>query len=322
LGPLKFIPILKRLRWGGRRLGDLLGKPIGPHTDYAESWEICDHADDCSLVEAGPWRQRELRTLIRELPGEMLGRHSGLEQFPLLVKFLDAHDCLSVQVHPDDAQASALAPGQRGKTEAWVILRAEPESRIFAGLKPGIDRSTLRKALSEGTVENCLHRLNVNAGDCFFLPAGTVHAVGAGILLAEVQQSSDLTLRLFDWDRVGIDGRPRSLQVEQALSCIDFSRGPVDKITPRQVSAAGYRAEELVSCPFFTIRRHYVTSPVTIENDDRCHILISLGGQCECRGNDESHALSPGSTVLVPASGLPVQILPQEAAVILEVFWE
>jgi mannose-6-phosphate isomerase len=322
LGPLKFIPILKRLRWGNRRLGDVLGKPIGPHPDYAESWEICDHGDDRSTVETGSWSRWDLSALIRELPREMLGRHAGLDQFPLLVKFLDAHDRLSVQVHPDDAQAAALVPGERGKTEAWVIVEAEPGSQIFAGLKPGVDRSALRLALSEGTIEQCLNRLDVSAGDCFFIPAGTVHAIGAGILLAEIQQSSDLTFRLFDWDRVGVDGRPRPLHVEQALLCIDFERGPIVKIVPQSVAGAGHRVEEIVSCPFFTIRRHYVTSPAAIENDDRCHILTLLEGQCDCCGDDELHALSPGSTVLVPASGLPVQILPQGTAVVLEVFWD
>ena len=322
MGPLKFIPILKRLRWGDRRLGVLLRKPIGPHADYAESWEICDYGDDHSTVETGPWSRWDLSALIRELPGEMLGRHAGLNQFPLLVKFLDAHDRLSVQVHPDDAQAAALVPGARGKTEAWVIVHADPGSQLFAGLKRGVDRTVLRTALSEGTIEECLHRQEVHAGDCFFIPAGTVHAIGAGIVLAEVQQSSDLTFRLFDWNRVGVDGRPRPLHIEPALLCIDFERGPLDKIVPQLVPGAGHRLEEIGNCPFFTIRRHYVSSPVTIDNDDRCHILICLEGQCECRGIDESHALSLGSTVLVPASGFPVQILPQSSAVILEVFWD
>jgi mannose-6-phosphate isomerase len=322
LGPLKFLPILKRLRWGGRRLGDFLRKPIGPCADYAESWEICDLGDDRSVVETGPWRDRDLHALIRDLPREMLGRHAGLDQFPLLVKFLDAHDRLSVQVHPDDAQAAAFAPGQRGKTEAWVIVWAEPGSQLFAGLKPGVDRSALRTALSEGTVEQCLNRLEVSAGDCFFIPAGTVHAIGAGILLVEVQQSSDLTFRLFDWDQMGADGQPRPLRIEQALVSIDFGRGPVSKITPSLVSAAGHRVEELVICPFFTIRRHFIASPVAIENDDRCHILVGLEGHCVCRENDESHVLAPGSTVLIPASGLPVQVVPQGSAVLLEVFWD
>jgi mannose-6-phosphate isomerase len=322
LGPLKFIPILKRLRWGDRRLGDILRKPIGPHADYAESWEICDYGDDLSTVETGPWSRWDLHALIREMPREMLGRHAGLDQFPLLVKFLDAHDRLSVQVHPDDGQAAALAPGERGKTEAWVILQSEPGSQLFAGLKPGVDRSALRRALTDGTIEQCLNRHEVNAGECFFIPAGTVHAIGAGILLTEVQQSSDLTFRLFDWNRVGVDGRPRPLHIEQALSCIDFERGPVGKIIPQRIAEAGDHVEEIVNCEFFTIRRHYVTSHAAIENDDRCHILIVLEGQCECRGNDESHALSLGSTVLVPASGSPVQIVPQGTAVILEVFWK
>src|SRR5579863_1294711 len=128
MGPLEFIPILKRIRWGGRRLGDFLGKSIGPFSDYAESWEICDRAADQSIVENGPYREWPLTRLVCECSVELLGRHAGLAQFPLLVKFLDAHDRLSVQVHPNDDQARGYDPNERGKTEAWVILAAEPGS--------------------------------------------------------------------------------------------------------------------------------------------------------------------------------------------------
>ena len=322
MGPLKFVPILKRLRWGGRRLGELLGKSIGPHVDYAESWEICDCGTDCSTVETGPWQRWDLRDLIRELPRDMLGRHAGLDRFPLLVKFLDAHDRLSVQVHPDDTQAATLAPGQRGKTEAWVIVEAAAGSHIFAGLKSSVDRPTLERALTEGTLEQCLARHEVAPGDCFFIPAGTVHAVGAGIVLAEVQQSSDVTFRLFDWNRTGVDGRPRPLHVQQALSCIDFKRGPVSKIFRKGIPAATDGTDDVVICPFFTLRRHDLVTSKTIVADDRCHILICLDGEWECGGHDESHKLAPGSAVLAPASSLPVQIAPQGRGTILEVVWD
>jgi len=205
LGPLKFTPILKRIRWGGRRLGDVLNKPIAAFSDYAESWEICDHGADQSVVENGPWRGKTLQQLVREHADELLGKHRNLSQFPLLLKFLDAHDRLSLQVHPNDAQARRFVPGECGKTEAWVILAADPGSCIYAGLKAGVDERALREALAQGTVEQRLHRLTVVAGDCLYIPAGTVHAIGEGILLAEVQQSSDLTFRLFDWNRVGPD---------------------------------------------------------------------------------------------------------------------
>jgi len=177
--PLQFSPLLKRIRWGGRRLGTRLGKPLGPENDYAESWELVDHGQDQSRVISGPWTGRTLQELVQREAKTLLGTQAGLEQFPLLVKFLDAHDRLSVQVHPNDRQAAAAIPGERGKTEAWVILEAEPEAYVFAGLKPGVDRAALARAVETGTVEQCLHRLEVRPGDCIFIPAGTVPGWGS-----------------------------------------------------------------------------------------------------------------------------------------------
>jgi mannose-6-phosphate isomerase len=285
LGPLKFMPLLKRIRWGGRRLGSILNKAIGPYSDYAESWEICDHGADQSVVESGPWRGRNLHELVGGHAGELLGRHCGLSQFPLLLKFLDAHDRLSVQVHPNDEQAPRFVPNERGKTEAWVILAAEPGSCVYAGLNPSVDEPALREALQNGTVEQCLHRLEVTAGDCLFIPAGTVHAIGEGILLAEVQQASDLTFRLFDWNRLGTDGKPRALHIAESLACIDFGRGPMKKMIPAVIRdadggalGAGRFVEELVRCPYFVIRRHTLSEPSTLPADERCRIMMGLEG--------------------------------------------
>jgi len=322
LEPLKFNPILKRIRWGGRRLADLLGKSIGPESDYAESWEICDHGADQSIVGSGPFRGWELRRLVRDQARELLGIHAGLAQFPLLIKFLDAHDRLSVQIHPNDEQARALVANQRGKTEAWVILAAEPESAIYAGLKRGVDEPALRSALAQGTVEKCLNRLPVAAGDCLYIPAGTVHAIGEGVLLAEVQQSSDLTFRLFDWNRVGADGKPRSLHIEQALACIDFGLGPMNKVTPITLDGAAATTEGLVKSPYFTIRRHTLSQPVTIADDRRCHILIGLSGTFRCAAGLSNESISVGETVLIPAASLPVLLASESKAVALEVFWD
>jgi mannose-6-phosphate isomerase len=317
--------MLKRLRWGGRRLGELLCKSIGPEADYAESWEICDHGADQSVVVNGPWQGWNLQRLVREQAADLLGRHCGLSQFPLLLKFLDAHDRLSVQVHPSDEQARRLVPEDRGKTEAWVILAAEPGSCLYAGLRAGINEPELRNALATGTVEQCLHRVHVEAGDCLFIPAGTVHAIGEGILVAEVQQSSDVTFRLFDWNRLGADGKPRSLHVDASLACIDFNRGPVDKVTPGIISAVDgddRGVEELVRCAYFVIRRHTLSQPTTIPADDRCHITMGLGGKVECLGGGGSQWLGLGETVLIPAAALPARLAPRSPSIVLEVFWE
>ena len=164
----------------------------------------------------------------------LLGRHHPQARFPLLLKFLDAADRLSLQVHPDDARAALLDPPDLGKTETWVVLEAAPGSLIYAGLKPGVDRAQFERELARGTCEACFHTFEPRAGDCIFLPAGTVHAIGGGLLMAELQQASDCTFRLFDWNRVGPDGKPRLLHVEQALEVINFAAGPV---APQQARA-------------------------------------------------------------------------------------
>jgi len=287
MSPLVFRPILKRIRWGGRRLGDLLNKPIGPEADYAESWEVADHGDDQSIVTRGEFFGQTLHALVERQNVPLLGRHRGRQQFPLLVKFLDASDVLSVQVHPDDRLAKEFDATENGKTEAWVILDAAPESELYVGLKAGVTADDLRAALADGTIEKLLHRINVQAGDCVFVPAGTVHAIGAGVLLAEIQQSSDLTFRLYDWGRVGSDGQPRELHIEPALRCIDFDRGPVGPVEPT-VLPSDHTLEELVRSPHFVLRRHRSREPFSIPPDDTCHVLVSLSGSGRLLCHDES----------------------------------
>ena len=326
MGPLKFLPLLKRIRWGGRRLGEVLGKSIGMQSDYAESWEICDHGADQSLVASGEFAGWTLQKLVQECSVELLGRHAdelyrGARQFPLLIKFLDAHDRLSVQVHPNDEQADKFLRGERGKTEAWVILASEPGSCVYAGLKTGVTPEALREALNEGTVEACLHRVDVSSGDCLFIPAGTIHAIGEGILVAEVQQSSDLTFRLYDWNRVGADGKPRELHVEQSVACIDFDCGPVNPVVPAPLFDAGQKSELLATCPYFTMRRHAVERPLSFPDDNRCRILVALDGAAECIAAGERQQVRKGETLLIPAAGHPAKLEPQPHAVVLEVFW-
>jgi mannose-6-phosphate isomerase len=323
MDPLRFNPLLKRLRWGGRRLGTVLGKPIGAGHDYAESWELCDHGADQSVVADGPLVGWSLGRLVQERGAELLGRHAGIRQFPLLFKYLDASDRLSVQVHPNDEQARAHQPGELGKTEAWVILDAAPGSVVYAGLKCDVTRATLAAAIARGTVEDCLHRVPVAAGDCIFIPAGTVHAIGEGILLAEVQQSSDLTYRLFDWNRVGADGKPRPLHIDESLACIDFGRGPVSALVPRRLSHnGGDSVEELVRCPYFTLLRHTASRPVALSFDDRCHALMLLEGSVRIDDREGGLVLERGATLLFPAASLPQIVEPLGRSVFLQVFWE
>lgn len=318
--PLRFIPILKRIRWGGTRLGTQLGKDIGTARDVAESWEVCDRGADQSVVRGGEYNGWTLAQLMRDKSRELLGQHAGVSRFPLLLKFLDANDRLSVQVHPNDVQAKQFDLTENGKTEAWVIIAADPGSRIYAGLKARVDQAALLRSLAEGTVEQCLHAFEVHAGDVIFIPAGTVHAIGEGVLLAEVQQSSDITFRLFDWGRLGPDGKPRPLHIDHALSCIDFTRGPIEKISPQAAHEAGHAFEELVRCPYFTLRRHTGPQSFEIPADDRCHLVMALHGGATCHAAGATELLSTGDTLLIPASSLPAQFTLDTTSILLEAF--
>lgn len=317
--PLLFEPILKRIRWGGRKLGDLLHKPIGAATDYAESWEIADQPGGQSVVADGPFQGCELTQLLQNHGDALLGIQSQLDQFPLLIKFLDAHDWLSLQVHPNDQQAKRYDPSENGKTEAWVILDAEPDSMICAGLKSGVTRDSFRQHLEAGSIEQCLHLIGVNPGDCVFVPAQTVHALGPGILLAEVQQQSDLTFRLHDWGRLGSDGQPREIHIEQSLECIDFARGPVNPVQPLQNATATAAREVLICCEYFEIHRYRTDAPFVIDPVDRFHILMVLNGTVRMSTAASSRTLCKGTTVLIPATCGPVQMQPDEHVTVLDI---
>ncbi|GAB4155023.1 MAG: class I mannose-6-phosphate isomerase [Planctomycetaceae bacterium] len=320
--PLKFHPIFKRIRWGGRRLETLLGKPLPEGDDYAESWEISCHPHGESVVDGGPYDGRTLKELIVESPQNILGQHASLGKFPLLVKFLDAHDRLSVQVHPNDTQASQYRTGESGKTEAWVILAAEPDSQIYAGLKSDVTAEQFQEAIQTDNVESCLHSVTAFPGDCFFIPAGTVHAIGEGILLAEIQQSSDLTFRLYDWGRVDASGQPRELHIQEAMECIDFSRGPVNPVIPHQEHIDETIHEQLVECEHFIIRRHTSRTPFTVPTDNRFHIFIVLDGQCEIADHHTPTTAPVGQSLLIPASCPDVKVTPsqEKPLVLLDAF--
>ena len=318
LVPLRFEPIFRRYVWGGRRLHTLLGKPIGPEHDYAESWEIVDRDTVQSVVECGLYQGRTLGELCQRFGAALLGRHSTLARFPLLFKFLDANRSLSVQVHPNDSYAAKRASPDLGKTEAWVILHADPGSAIYAGLNPGCDRRTLEEAIRRGTTESCLHRFEPRPGDCVFLPAGTVHALGSGLVVAEVQQSSDLTYRLFDWNRAGSDGLPRPLHVREALEVIDFVKGPVLPQNPRRTDLP--HVERLVCCEHFVLDRWCFAQPQALRVDDRFHLTAVIDGEVHISGDRLDVRLGRGDTALLPASSPPVVFEPTTPCTMLDVY--
>jgi len=317
LHPLRFEPIFKRLIWGGRRLATVLDKAIGEGSDYAESWEISDHRADVSRVADGPLAGATLRDLVGSNGEGLLGRaHGGRDQFPLLVKFIDAQRDLSVQVHPGDALGRALAD-DNGKTETWVIVHAEPGSRIYAGLRRGVTRPDMAAAIAAGTVEDLLHSFPARAGDCILIPAGTVHAIGAGVVLAEIQQTSDATFRLHDWGRVGPDGEPRQLHLAEALEAIDFDSGPVAPIPTPAGPIPGGTRERLSRSEYFALERLTLDGPATVGDPDRFTIVVGLGGQAEVRSGPMSISLGLGETLLLPASIGPCQVVPRGRATLL-----
>jgi mannose-6-phosphate isomerase len=318
LDPLRFAPILRQLIWGGRRLGTVLHKPIGAASDYAESWELSDYRDVVSVVAEGKLAGTTLRDLVRHRGPELLGpKLAPRDQFPLLVKFIDAHDVLSVQVHPDDEKGKRLA-GDNGKTETWVVVSAEPKSVIYAGLRKGVTREQFAAAITSGTVEPLLHRFHPRPGDCVMIEAGTVHAIGAGVLLAEIQQMSDATFRVYDWGRVGADGKPRELHISQALESTDFGRGPVDPLKPAtETSLDGNRRERLAHCPYFSLERLWFSRPALLGSSERFTILMCLHGAAEIQHAGNVTRIEFGQTILLPAATGPCDVRPRGEAVLL-----
>jgi mannose-6-phosphate isomerase len=313
--PIRFEPIFRSYIWGGDRLASHLGKNPPGNGIWAESWEIVDHREGESIVAEGAFVGWTLRQLIESFPNEILGRDTPQERFPLLLKYLDCQRVLSVQVHPDDAYGAKMTQPDRGKTEAWYVIEAEPGAMLYAGLNAGVDQFALTDAIESGHTESCLHVLSPKAGDCIFIPAGTVHALGEGLLVAEIQQASDCTFRLFDWDRVDKDGQPRQLHVAQALEVIDYDSGPVDFVTRRAIESDGSRT--LVDCDKFTLKE-YSTSGCFELQGDQVFIVTAPKGNAELNCHGEMFPLERGQTLLVPFACSSIELtVPNDATVLV-----
>ncbi len=316
--PLRFQPVLRRYLWGGRRLETVLHKSIGDGDDYAESWEIVDHGDDVSVIANGTYQGTSLRQFTRQHAVALYGCHEPRVTFPLLFKFLDAQRTLSVQVHPNDAQAARLDPPDLGKTEAWVILDVQPGSKVYAGIKRGFDRHAFEREVARGTCELCLHRFEPQPGDCIFVPAGTVHALGEGLLVAEIQQASDTTFRLFDFNRVDAQGQRRPLHVQEALDVIDFELGPVDPVQPQ--STVHEHVQRLVACDKFVLDRWVFSSATEIGGDERMHLVAVLEGNLTVDAAFQEEPLAKGSTLLLPAAAGAIRLTPSGSVTLLDIY--
>lgn len=317
LGPLNFRPLLRRAIWGGTNLATELDKPSGHLDDCSESWEIVDLEDQQSVVDGGPFDGWTLKRLVAERGNELLGRHAPLESFPLLIKFLDATDRLSLQVHPDDVTAARHHPGHRGKTEAWYILSSRPGSRLWVGLHPGTTPEQLATALETGDIDSCVTSFEVRAGQCVIVPAGTIHAIGEGIVLAEIQQSSDLTYRLHDWGRVGVDGQPRQLDLQRGLEAVHHSTPPIAPSTPSDAEGP-CESQCLVDLPEFQVDLRRIRGRDEWTLDNRCRILTVVQGEGTLEVDGTNCELSIGRTVLLPADAGQAILTSQHGLALLD----
>lgn len=316
LYPLKFKPRYLEKIWGGRKFETILNKPLPAQQPIGESWELYDFPPGVvensagwvsSEIANGPLAGRTLHALITEYGPAITGDVPLLPphgQFPILIKFLDAKENLSVQVHPPKEYADKQ-PGTHLKTEAWYVMQNDPGAKLYKGLKPGVTREQFADAIASGTVEQVIKDVAVKPGDCYFLPSGTVHALGAGILVAEVQTPSDTTFRVFDFNRVDpTTGTQRKLHVKEALECIDFAAGDSPEQRRSHVAGLFTAVTRLVSCPFFRIEKvrfgEGAEEPVPY---DQPVVWMVLEGQAEIKVADlpEPVRFGKGDTLLLPA---------------------
>ena len=312
LYPLFFHPIYKERIWGGRKLAEKYRREL-PGEKIGESWEIACHSNGMGIVRNGPLNGFSLRDAIEKYGEELLGSavyHNGYRKFPLLIKILDASDVLSVQVHPGDEYANIHENGELGKTEMWYVIDAEPGAKLVYGVRHGVSREEFRHSLEQGRLEDCLRELEVKPGDVLYIPAGLVHAVGAGILICEIQQNSDTTYRVYDWNRVDDQGKSRELHKEKALDVIDFEgRYQGIGLPGLTLQEEGCRRILYVACDYFAMEKLIIKGTMDLCLDGkRFQTLTCVEGSAVIRYEGGSEELGAGSSCLVPASLKTVDI--------------
>jgi mannose-6-phosphate isomerase len=302
LYPLLFEPFLRPMPWGGRRLAGWVDVPFPATERIGEAWLVSDHKLHASRIVNGPLAGQTLHDLMAERSRDLLGYQA--ERFPLLTKLLDAEENLSVQVHPDDAAARRWAPGEGGKTEAWVVLAAEPDAALFIGLKRGVDEKTVVRELATGNLPLCLQRFHPKSGECYYVPAGTIHALGGGLVVLEIQQTSDATFRLYDWGRLDAAGKPRPLHLEAGMA------------SWKNNAAGGLvaKGEEgvLVDCYYFTLRTARLDRPKRLSGPN---IVFVVEGNGQLDGVGE---VRRGTCVFMPAHCDPAELRPQSPMTLVE----
>ncbi|MEO6910709.1 MAG: type I phosphomannose isomerase catalytic subunit [Edaphobacter sp.] len=316
LYPLRFEPIYQYRPWGGRRLANILKASL-PDGPIGESWILSDREDHPSLVANGPLKGQSIGQVMKQSQGPLMGRLSQrFHRFPLLLKFLDAHEMLSIQVHPGYSHAD-IPPA---KTEAWVVLEAGIKSRIDVGLKAGTTAIILRQSVKDGTLSDHLVSITPNVGDGVFIPAGTVHSLGDDVVVFEVQQNSDVTFRLYDWGHVDAKtGKPRELQVDQALACTDFVDGKCGLVVPAVESENPVKRERLFDCDAFQLWRLRGELTFTVGAEDEPRVLVCISGAGQIEQGDETYSVRKGEVWLLPAEVGACTFKPHGAATLLEI---
>lgn len=288
--PLQLKPVYKEVLWGGRSLEQLFARTL-PSPRVGESWELCTHEHGTSIVANGCWEDLSLTEVIARQPAAILGKaYQNLTRLPLLIKYIDANDHLSIQVHPGEAEART-AEGEAGKSEAWYIVKADDDAEIVFGLAEGTTRETFQQAIQAGGVERLLRRVKVQTGDMVFVPAGTVHALLKGLVVCEIQQNSDTTYRIYDYDRLDSQGNKRPLHLDRALEVIRFDEQP----------AVEFSRSGLI-CPYFSVEKWEIHGTREDRPGERFVAYCVLRGQGSVSGNGVTVELRAGATVLLPAA--------------------
>jgi len=320
LYPLRFEPIYQYRLWGGRRLANLLPAPLPGDGPIGEAWILSDRDDHPSLVADGPLKGRSIHQLLERSPEQMLGnlaRH--FTRFPLLLKFLDVQKGLSVQVHPSDDRKDLIPAGDTGKTEAWVVLDEGPEACIYAGLKPGTTAEVMRKAIAQGSLADHLASFTPEPGECVLIQAGTVHSL-RDVVVFEVQENSDVTFRLFDWNHIDpTTKQPRPLQVDKAMACINFTQGSIQPLTPDVRERDPVHREHLLHCDQFGVCRVTGEFPFITGAAGTCRILVFLDGEGHLEHAGLHYRFNKGDVLLLPAVVGECSCSPNGTITLLEV---
>jgi len=321
LYPLRFEPIYQYRLWGGRRLASLLSGPLPGDEPIGEAWLLSDRSDHQSLVANGPLKGQSIGQLMGQFREQLMGKlASRFSRFPLLLKFLDAHEMLSVQVHPSDAHPELIPAGDTAKTEAWVVIEAEKGSHIYAGLRSGTTAGSLRQSLNDGTIADHLVCIAPRPGDAVFIPAGTVHTLGEDVVVFEVQQDSDVTFRLYDWGHIDLETKePRALQVDEAFASIEFGESNSGLIAPRVETTSPVERERLFDCHAFLLWRVLGQDAFAVGATGEPRVLVCIKGSGKVTHEGTPYAVGKGDVWLLPAEAGVCAFQPSGEVTLLEI---